>query len=207
MCIRDRPHTGEIEFQLLDSPNGHENLKIGYVPQHMNIEKDTPASVYDLMASFLSKTPVFLRKNKKLYGELKEQLAIFEAEDLIDKQIGALSGGELQRVLLSMAIIPVPNLLLLDEPVSGIDQNGMELFYQKINHLKENYDLSIILISHDLEYVRKYADQVVLLDTTVIKQGTVKEVFSSEEFRRVFGTAGYTAVSYTHLIRERLSGY
>ena len=85
-----------------------------------------------------------------------------------------------------MAIMDEPNLLLLDEPVSGIDQNGMELFYKTMDYLKTHYDLAIILISHDLDYVAKYADHVVLLDKTVAKQGTVKEVFESKEFERIF---------------------
>ena len=85
-----------------------------------------------------------------------------------------------------MAIMDEPHLLLLDEPVSGIDQNGMELFFKTITYLKEHYDLAIILISHDLDYVAKYADKVILLDTTVLKQGTPKEVFESPEFEKVF---------------------
>jgi len=111
---------------------------------------------------------------------------VFEAEDLIDKQVCNLSGGQLQRVLLSLAVMDEPNLLLLDEPVSGIDQNGMELFFRTMTYLKEHYDLAIILISHDLDYVAKYADHVVLLDKTVLKQGTVREVYDSPEFERIF---------------------
>ena len=111
---------------------------------------------------------------------------MFEAEDLIDKQVCNLSGGQLQRVLLSLAVIDEPNLLLLDEPVSGIDQNGMELFFRTMTYLKEHYDLAIILISHDLDYVAKYADHVVLLDKTVLKQGTVREVYDSPEFEQIF---------------------
>ena len=89
---------------------------------------------------------------------------------MIDKDVCDLSGGELQRVLLSLAVVPVPNLLLLDEPVSGIDKNGMELFFNNIIKLKNKYDLAIILVSHDLDYVAKYADRVILLDKTVIKR-------------------------------------
>ena len=111
---------------------------------------------------------------------------MFEAEDLIDKQVCNLSGGQLQRVLLSLAVMDEPNLLLLDEPVSGIDQNGMELFFRTMTYLKEHYDLAIILISHDLDYVAKYADHVVLLDKTVLKQGTVREMYDSPEFERIF---------------------
>lgn len=178
-------HTGSIEFR--DTKNGQmKRLKIGYVPQSVNIEKNTPVSVYDLLAGFESRYPVFLPKSRKVYERMKKSLRIFEAEDLIDKQVCNLSGGQLQRVLLSLAIMDEPNLLLLDEPVSGIDKNGMELFFGTMDYLKKHYDLAIILISHDLDYVAKYADHVVLLNQTVLKQGTVREVYGSPEFEEVF---------------------
>lgn len=184
--LKDVPAEGTIEYR--DTKNGKmKDLKIGYVPQSINIEKNTPLSVYDLIASFQYHYPVFLPKNKRIYAEIKKYLETFEAADLIDKQVCNLSGGQLQRVLLSMAVADKPKLLLLDEPVSGIDKNGMELFYKTITYLKEHYDLAIILISHDLDYVKKYADHVVLLDKTVLTQGTVKEVFESKEFESVFG--------------------
>lgn len=190
--LGDLPYTGSIEFK--DREDGRlQKLKIGYVPQNINIEKHTPVSVYDLIAGFQSRFPVFLHKKKQLYAEIKESLKVFEADTLIDKQVCNLSGGELQRVLLSLAVMDEPNLLLLDEPVSGIDQNGMELFYKLMDYLKRNYDLAIILISHDLDYVAKYADWVVLLDKTVLKQGTVREVYRSREFQQVFGKMGVNA--------------
>ena len=193
--LDDIPHTGKIEFK--DTKDGHmQKLKIGYVPQSINIEKNTPVSVYDLIASYQYNYPVFLPKSKRVETKIIETLKVFEAEDLIDKQVCNLSGGELQRVLLSMAIMDSPNLLLLDEPVSGIDQNGMELFFKTMDYLKKHYDLAIILISHDLDYVAKYADHVVLLDTTILRQGTVKEVYNSEEFEKVF------AQNEEHWIRE-----
>ncbi len=185
--LKDVPSEGTIEYR--DTQNGKmKELKIGYVPQNINIEKNTPVSVYDLIASYEYNYPVFLPKNKRIYEEIKAALANFEAADLIDKQVCNLSGGQLQRVLLSMAIMDKPKLLLLDEPVSGIDKNGMDLFYEMMDYLKRHYDLAIILISHDLDYVKKYADHVVLLDQTVVKQGTVKEVFESPEFEKVFAT-------------------
>lgn len=185
--LRDVPSEGTIEYR--DTKNGKmKELKIGYVPQSINIEKNTPLSVYDLIASYEYHYPVFLPKSKKIYEEIRKNLEMFEAADLIDKQVCNLSGGQLQRVLLSMAIMDKPKLLLLDEPVSGIDKNGMELFYKTMDYLKSHYDLAIILISHDLDYVKKYADHVVLLDQTVVKQGTVKEVFESPEFASVFTT-------------------
>lgn len=183
--LNEIPHTGDIEFK--DTKDGRmAKLKIGYVPQSINIEKNTPLSVYDLIASYQFKYPVFLPKSKKIEKKIVEALRIFEVEDLIDKQVCNLSGGQLQRVLLSMAIMDEPNLLLLDEPVSGIDKNGMDLFYKTMAYLKEHYDLAIILISHDLDYVAKYANKVILLDNKILKQGTVKDVYNSPEFEQIF---------------------
>ena len=115
-------HTGNISFVDMKD-NIAKRIKIGYVPQTINIEKHMPTTVYDLFASCICHIPVFLKKDKKIYSEIKEQLKIFGAEKLIDKSIGDLSGGELQRVLLAIATKPTPNLLVLDEPVSGIDKN------------------------------------------------------------------------------------
>lgn len=184
--LDDIPHEGKIEFK--DRENGRiQKLKIGYVPQSINIEKNTPVSVYDLIAGCQYRYPVFWKKSRKIEAEIKKALEVFEAEEFIDRQVCNLSGGELQRVLLAMAIMDEPNLLLLDEPVSGVDQNGMELFYRTMDYLKKNFDLSIILISHDLNYVVKYADKVILLDKTILKEGSAKEVFASREFQTVFG--------------------
>lgn len=184
--LNDIPHTGTIEFK--DRENGRlRNLKIGYVPQSINIEKNTPVSVYDLIASFQSRIPVFLLKSRKMEAKIRQALDVFEAGDLMDRQVCNLSGGQLQRVLLAMAVMDEPNLLLLDEPVSGVDQNGMELFYRTMRYLKENFDLAVILISHDLDYVAKYADKVILLDKTILKEGGAKDVYESEPFRNMFG--------------------
>ena len=89
--LGDIPHTGNIEFK--DREDGKiQKLKIGYVPQSLNIEKNTPLSVYDMIASYQSGFPVFLKKNKKLYREIKEMLTVFEADYLIDKQVSNRSG-------------------------------------------------------------------------------------------------------------------
>ena len=179
-------HTGNIVFTDMKD-NKNKKIKIGFVPQKINVERHMPTTVYDLFASCISDIPVFLRKDKKLYKEIKEQLGLFGAEELIDKSIGELSGGELQRVLLAMATKPIPNLLILDEPVSGIDENGTREFYKILQDLKSKYDMSIILVSHDFELTKQYADKVILLDKEVIKEGTSEQVFNSLEFKCRFG--------------------
>lgn len=183
------PHGGTIEFK--NTEDGRiKHLQIGYVPQKINIEKNTPMDVYDLIAGFRSRIPVCFR-SKALHAEIEEVLSEFEADDLIDRPIGALSGGQLQRVLLSMAVMEEPNLLLLDEPVSGIDKVGMDLFYEKMRELTNSHDLAVIIISHDLDYVAKYADNVILLDRTVLSEGTPKHVYESDAFKQMFGGASY----------------
>lgn len=178
-------HTGDIEYRNVENGD-KKNLKIGYVPQNLSIDKSTPVSVYDLFASFCFNTPV-LFKSKKVTDKVIKALKVFEAEDLIDKPIGTLSGGQLQRVLLSMAIYDEPKLLILDEPVSGIDTNGMKLFYDKMRYLRDNFDMAILIVSHDLEYVYKYADNVLLLDNTILANGSAADVYRTKAFDDIFG--------------------
>ena len=179
-------HTGNITF-LDMKENKKRKIKIGYVPQSVNVEKNMPTTVYDMFASYISNKPVAFIKDKNIYEEIKKHLELFGAGNLLDKGIGNLSGGELQRVLLAIATKPIPNLLILDEPVSGIDVNGIKDFYEIVNKLKSEYDMSIILVSHDLDLVKKYADKVILLDKRIIKEGRPEEVYSSDEFKNIFG--------------------
>lgn len=179
------PHTGSLKF--VQSDNGLIKVPVmGYVPQSINLDNSSPTCVLDLFLACRSKYPAWLIHSKKEVGRVKERLARVKAEHLVSRRLGALSGGELQRVLLALALDPVPEILLLDEPVSGIDQNGLELFYETVSDLRKAYDLSIILVSHDLDLVRKYADRVVLLNKTVLKTGSPDEVLSSDIFYDTF---------------------
>lgn len=110
-----------------------------------------------------------------------------EGRALLNRPLGRCSGGELQRVLLALALQPAPDLLVLDEPVSGVDSNGMKLFLDTVMRLRRTHHMAILLVSHDLQLVRSYADHVVLLDKTVLCQGKPEDVFGSPEFARVFG--------------------
>lgn len=185
------PYKGKIVFE--DMRDGKKSkIKIGYVPQQLIFDKNTPTTVYDFFASCISKKPVWLFKDKKIYQKIKEELSRFQAEDLIEQCMGDLSGGELQRVLLSVATCPMPNLLLLDEPISGIDRSGTMHFYEMLDELKKKYDLSILMISHDLDLVYEYSDRVLLLDKTVEVEGKPEEVYRTEMFRETFGDGWQT---------------
>lgn len=178
------PHEGEIVFTSKTKEN--ETIRIGYVPQKLDLE-NSPITVYDMVASYSSRVPVFLYKSKKVYEMIEEQLKAFGAETLINRKVNRLSGGEMQRVLLAMAMMSHPDLLILDEPISGIDINGKEQFYQKIDELKKTEDIAIILVSHDFSYVKRYADDVILLNQVVEEEGSPEKVFASEKFIKTFG--------------------
>ena len=178
-------HTGTIEF-MDTKENVARKLRVGYVPQSINVERHMPTTVYDLFASYISNVPVWLKKDKRAENKILSSLKNFGAEHLIDKSIGDLSGGEMQRVLLAISTYNEPNLLILDEPISGIDKNGIKTFFEYINMLKKEHDMSIILVSHDLDLVKEFADRVILLDKTILKEGPPEEVFSSREFKEIF---------------------
>ena len=116
--------------------------------------------------------PVFLGVSKKTREKvIAARWRERTAKSCAERPLGALSGGELQRVLLALALTPQPDLLILDEPVSGVDQNGLESFYQTVDELKRTNHMAILLVSHDLDVVRRYADRVVLMQGTVVRQG------------------------------------
>ena len=179
-------HLGELTyFDVKGVRSGHPC--IGYVPQYLNFDVSTPTSVLDVFMACVTSTPSWLRSPLSIRKRVNESLEKVKAGHLIDRRLGALSGGELQRILLALALDPIPDLLLLDEPVSGVDQNGLELFYDIVSQLREKYDLSIILVSHDLGLVEKYADRVILLNGRVVCNGTPEEVFADERTRKTFG--------------------
>ncbi len=182
------PHTGSVEFSGHNgTPVKGKRPRIGYVPQSVALERYSPATVYDTLLSLTSTYPVFLPRRRQDTERLTAQLARFHAEALLDTPIGKLSGGELQRVLLAAATLPCPDLLVLDEPVSGVDAAGLEEFYALLEELKATEDLVVLLVSHDLAYVEAHADRVLLLDKTVQASGTPAEVFASDAFRATFG--------------------
>ncbi len=164
--------------------------KIGYVPQSPTFDPGDPLSVADLFACCLSKKPAFLGVSKNLREQIWDCLDRVHATELIDKRVGTLSGGELQRVLLAFALEPLPNILILDEPLSGVDVEGMTVLMDMLDEIRKTYDLSILMITHDFSMLPRYADQVALIDHTVRIQGTPAEVLSSPEFLDSFHMKG-----------------
>ena len=164
--------------------------RIGYVPQSPSFDPGDPVTVADLFACCQSKRPAFLGLSRSTRDKVLECLERVHGEDLIDKRVGALSGGELQRVLLALALEPLPNILILDEPLSGVDVEGQTGLMDMMDEIRKRFDLSILMITHDFNMLPQYADKVVLIDHAVVKKGTPDEVLNSPEFRGVFHTRG-----------------
>lgn len=160
--------------------------RIGYVPQSPTFDPGDPLSVADLFVCCQTSHPAFLGHRKAMRAHILESLGKVKAQELIDKRVGALSGGELQRVLLALALDPVPNILILDEPFSGVDVTGNEELMEMLNTIRQNYDLSILMTTHDFSTLRRHADQVILVDRTVLQTGTPERVLSSNEFSQLF---------------------
>ncbi len=164
--------------------------RIGYVPQSPVFDPGDPVTVADLFACCQSKRPAFLGLSKMAREEILDCLDRVHGQDLIDKRVGTLSGGELQRVLLALALDPLPNILILDEPLSGVDIEGMETLMDMLDEIRKTYDLSILMTTHDFGMLNRYADQVILVDHGILCQGKPEDVLDSDEFRRVFHRKG-----------------
>ena len=179
------PYSGSIRH--VDA-HGHDfpAPRIGYVPQQLSFDREMPLTVEDLMAASISKRPVWLGVGKNTRERVRQALRETNAEHLAQKRLGNLSGGEMQRVLLAMALMPLPDLLVLDEPVSGMDQNGLSLFLQTVSHLRNTHHLGILMVSHDWQLVKQYADEVVLLNREILCAGAPEDVFASQAFRDTF---------------------
>ena len=186
--LGQRDYEGIIAF----SEPGQRSRKprIGYVPQSPAFDSSDPVSVADLFACCMSKRPAFLGLGKSMREMVLECLERVHGQDLIDKRVGTLSGGELQRVLLALALEPLPNILILDEPLSGVDVEGMQSLMDMLDEIRKTYDLSILMTTHDFTMLPKYADHVVLIDHGIKLQGTPEQVLQYEAFYQAFHMKG-----------------
>lgn len=167
--LREVPYTGQIKFHCGHDHSRHHPEHVGYVPQKLRIDANLPFTVRDLLGLALQRRPLFLgvgRRTLQLIGELLKRVW---AADLIDKPVEKLSGGELQRVLLALALQPEPELLLLDEPAAGIDFQRQEEFYELIADLNAKMGVTILLVSHELSVVSRHAHHVLCLRDGLIQ--------------------------------------
>ena len=163
--------------------------KIGYVPQKISIDWTLPLRVVDFM----------VLTDDVAISDINEALKLTGVDHLINKSLGNLSGGEFQRVLLARAISRKPELLVLDEPVQGVDFSGEIALYQLIKKISEKLNCGILLISHDLHTVMSATDHVICLNGHVCCSGTPIDVAKDKEYKALFGEqASQTLSIYEH---------
>ncbi len=169
------PYQGKIK--ILGGSQKQALKQIGYVPQKFDFDKTFPLTVKE----FLN----FVKTNNVEWRE--EVLHEVGVSALLEKRIGELSGGQLQRMLIAKALLKEPKLLLLDEATSGVDIAAEMTFYELIEHLNKTHNLTIMLISHEVNMVYTFATQILCLNRDLVCNGNPKEAITQEVLERLYG--------------------
>jgi len=164
-------------------------ITVGYMPQSLSVSGSMPLTVSRFLQTAKVRDFNFLENMANLVGIGK----------LMQNQVSSLSGGEKQRVLLARALLQKPNLLVLDEPAQGIDIAGQSMLYKTILEVKQKFKCSIIIVSHDLNFVMADTDRVICLNGHICCQGVPKKIAESQEFINLFGNdTSYSYALYKH---------
>lgn len=184
-------YEGTIKFFGKDIRKSKNYLKqIGYVPQKPIFEKNFPVTVKDVVRMGLQN-----ESDADRIDEILQQLWIHE---LSNRRIGELSGGQQQRVFIAKALVHKPKLLILDEPVTGIDQQSIELFYSILRELNSKQKITIIWSSHDLDAVNQLANHVACLNRTLFFHGISEDFFSDDELVKQYSEASMQEHMHHH---------
>lgn len=162
-------------------------LRIGYMPQKLYVDPTLPLTTHR-----------FLRLADVSASACDEALALTGISDLKNNSFQSLSGGEIQRVLLARAILRRPNLLVLDEPVQGVDINGQNELYRIITDLKETLNCGVVLVSHDLHLVMSDSDHVICLNQHICCQGKPEKVTQDPAYINIFGNTSVYNHHHNH---------
>jgi zinc transport system ATP-binding protein len=184
-------YKGTIKFFGTDIRKSKSYLKeIGYVPQKPIFEKNFPATVNDVVKMGLQK-----ESDENKIDEILQQLWIHE---LSERRIGELSGGQQQRVFIAKALVNSPKVLILDEPVTGIDQQSIDLFYSILKELNSKQNITIIWSSHDLDAVNKLANHVACLNRTLFFHGESDDFFKNDDLVKQYSEASMQKHMHNH---------
>ncbi|MBI2506655.1 MAG: metal ABC transporter ATP-binding protein [Candidatus Colwellbacteria bacterium] len=177
------PYHGKISWR--------KDIRIGYLPQVLFLDQTLPLTLREFLKAKIDVT-------KTSPAELGEALELVRLpKSALGKSLGKLSGGELQRALIAFALIGNPNVLLLDEPTASIDPPSEEQIYETIHNLQDVKNLTVIIVSHDLSLVYRYATKVLCLNKQQICFGAPEEVLTTERLQELYG-APYRYYHHLH---------
>ncbi len=181
--VGQMPHTGRISIQW------RESRVIGYVPQALDFDKSLPITVSDFMAMTCQRRPVFLGVSRSRRTLIHDALRDIGLDGKQHARLGSLSGGERQRVLFAQAMIPEPALLILDEPMTGLDLNGKQILETSIKAFA-GAGGTVVWINHDIVQVNEIADTLTYINRKVLLHGAPREVLSGGVAAQLFPTLG-----------------
>ena len=162
--------------------------RVGYVPQKLLLERSFILSVREFLSLRLAASKNwFWHSRKKSDDAIRATMAEIGVEPLLDRPIAALSGGQLQRVLIAFSLLKAPELLLLDEPTAGVDSPGEDTFYDLITRVHKHHGMTVVLVSHDLSMVYRHASWVYALNGTICCEGSPEEVMNAESLKQAYG--------------------
>ncbi|MDX1352195.1 MAG: ATP-binding cassette domain-containing protein [Thiomicrorhabdus sp.] len=186
------------------SVSRQKNLQIGFMPQKIQIDPTLPMTVKRFLELGLPQNNLF---KGLFHGRfqathsntlLEKTTHDLDIKELLNQPIQKVSGGEMQRILLARALIRKPNLLVLDEPVQGVDLQGQTEIYDYINKIRNEYGCGILMVSHDLHIVMRHTDEVLCLNQHMCCTGHPKNVSQSSEFQALFGDLSESLAIYEH---------
>ena len=178
---------GEVSYRGRIELGGGKGLRIGYVPQKLALDRGMPFTVAEFLAMGIQKRPLWLGISRRAREEAAHLLEMVHASHIMKRRVGTLSGGEMQRVLLALALQQKPELLVLDEPSAGVDFEGGRLFCELLEDLRASHGFTQIMVSHDLGMVAHHATCVICLKRRIVAQGSPQDVLTGPVLQSLFG--------------------